>query len=490
MSRQRGVPTREQCVELAPRTDDHSERFKRASAQTGSTYLAPHFTGLDRTAGEDRTSTLSSRLCCTHTLQHTHSQSLAITHPGAAINPAPPLQLLAIDLQQLGDCLSALPLHQLLGLEPHYLEGCEPAAAAAPAASGVTTAAKAAAPALAPAQVAAPARLAVSLVPPVPIPVPVLVTPAVAAAAVPVASPAAVAAASGSAVDDGDEDAELAALLTGRPVVAAAKPGTAAAASGAVGIRPAGAGVSLPASLQPRPVGLPAATAVPVTVKTVGGPVAARLGTAAAAGMPVVPKIVAGLPVRVAGGVTAGTGGAASPAAGLAAGAGKAAAGSGAAGGAAAGAGMDDELRLLLGLPPAAGGAVGVPMAGAAAAAPPRAGLPQAGGATTVQQVRSGCKPPWRFRLHFETAWQCRCVLRRPWCTRHRRHVPPANVLTGWRPIRIRPCMPIFQYDCVSSFAGSASRQTGHHRCSGGGGDGSGPGRSSWRRKGRRAEPR
>ena len=36
-SRQRGAPTREQCVGLAPRTDDHLGRCMRASAKTGST---------------------------------------------------------------------------------------------------------------------------------------------------------------------------------------------------------------------------------------------------------------------------------------------------------------------------------------------------------------------------------------------------------------------------------------------------------------------
>ena len=55
-SRQRGVPTREQCVELAPTvpsTGDRSGRCRRASANTtGSTYLAPHITDLGRTAGD------------------------------------------------------------------------------------------------------------------------------------------------------------------------------------------------------------------------------------------------------------------------------------------------------------------------------------------------------------------------------------------------------------------------------------------------------
>ena len=69
------VGTPKQCVEFVPGTDNRSGRCKRASAKTGSTYLAPYISDLGRTAGED---TLSSRLCTYRTRCSTHSQSLAV----------------------------------------------------------------------------------------------------------------------------------------------------------------------------------------------------------------------------------------------------------------------------------------------------------------------------------------------------------------------------------------------------------------------------
>ncbi|KAG2483289.1 hypothetical protein HYH03_017836 [Edaphochlamys debaryana] len=382
-----------------------------------------------------------------------------------ATQDAPPLgatqpdQLLALDLDALGASLAALPLHTLLGLEPEYLEGLEPApakpAAARPVAAPTPVTAAAAQPPARPVTMLTPAPVGAAAAAVATAPAPVARMPympvpasAPAASAGGVAVPPAAAAAASSAaggVDGVDED--LAALLgvsapsTQRPLPAAAAiaspPGLPPALAAAMGaslhrgkpafpVQPLAAATSGPGAaaasgplvaapgpgLGPGSSGAPAASSGPGVVRLAQAAVASLPGRPAAGpgilqpSLAAAPKAVAGLP---------GVGGAAGTGAGLAANPAMKARVAGAlgtvtkpvvpaggsAGGGGGGAEVDDELRALLGLPPAASAAPGTstgaagtrPTVAPAASKPSLAGKPGGVGSVATLPARAGLPP-------------------------------------------------------------------------------------------------